>query len=146
MVDSANSALRKSLQFWKTDYGYKVDLSLHHRYGNTKSSGASSASRTKIQVCSVSNFSQSQRALRRFHLLFRLDQHMTHTNISASVCILITQDDESISLNTRVDHHLELGVECLLQFTYPTRSIHRHQRNNTQCMSDSQSHGTLVDR
>ena len=49
-------------------------------------------------------------------------------------------------LGTRVHHHLELGVERFLhgEFTYPSRSIHRDQRNNTQSMGDSQSHDTLV--
>ena len=62
-------------------------------------------------------------------------------------CIEITKGDQIIPLETRVHHLQKLGIERFHheEFKYFSPSIHKDQRNNTQCIGDSQSHDTLVD-
>ena len=101
----------KSLQYWtslqRPPRSTSQYFSMHHRYWNTKSTGACLASETKIQLSSTSDVWQNQGTLRSFHLSIhsREDQHMTQPFLSVP-------DDQGIkvSLGTGVQHNLELGV------------------------------------
>ena len=83
------------------------------------SSGASPVSGTKIQLSSVSDFSQSQGAFRSFHLWIQSheDQHLTDNHLYQSVPVVALKSPRTIKVSpfwTRVHHHLGLGVERFL--------------------------------
>ena len=93
--------------------------------------------RTKVQLSSVSNISQSRGALRSYYLLIhsRKDKLKSHRTIKL------------FPFSTRVHHHPELSGESFLhrEFTQLSRSIHR-DGEITPKLWNILSHGTLVDR